>query len=62
MGERGDILRAIHGAMKGERHELAIDDSPAAAITGRIAGKGLADDLHGSGYLVVDGIDGRAKS
>ncbi|MDP9968851.1 type IV secretory pathway VirD2 relaxase [Variovorax paradoxus] len=60
MGERGDIVRAMHRAMKGETRELTIEASPAMSITGRIAGKGLADELHERGYLVVDGVDGRA--
>jgi type IV secretory pathway VirD2 relaxase len=60
MGERGDILRTMHRAMKGEQRELAIEASPAMSIIGRIAGKGLADELHDRGYLVVDGTDGRA--
>lgn len=59
MGERGDILRTMHRAMKGERRELAMD-APALPVIGRIAGKGLADELNDRGYLVVDGIDGRA--
>lgn len=59
MGERGDILRTMHRAMKGERRELAID-APAAPVIGRIAAKGLADELHDRGYVVVDGLDGRA--
>lgn len=59
MGERGDILRTMHRAMKGERRELAMD-APVATVIGRIAAKGLADELHDRGYVVVDGIDGRA--
>ena len=27
---------------------------------GRVAGKGLADELHDRGYLVIDGVDGKA--
>jgi type IV secretory pathway VirD2 relaxase len=60
MGERSDILRTMHRAMKNEQRELAIEASPAMTIIGRIAGKGLADELHERGYLMVDGIDGRA--
>ncbi len=30
------------------------------SIIGRVAGKGLADELYDRGYLVVDGIDGKA--
>lgn len=60
LGERGDILRTMHRAMKGEQREFAMEASPATPIIGRIAAKGLTDELHDSGYLVVDGIDGRA--
>ncbi|MGJ7524862.1 DUF3363 domain-containing protein [Variovorax sp. GB1P17] len=60
LGERGDILRTMHRAMKGEQRELAMEASPATPIIGRIAAKGLTDELHDSGYLVVDAIDGRA--
>ncbi len=60
MGERGDILRAMHKAMKGLQRELVLEAEPATPIIGRIAAKGLADELHDRGYLVVDGVDGRA--
>lgn len=62
MGERGDIVRSMQRAIRGQSRELAIPDglSDAAAVVGRIAGKGLVDELHQRGYLVVDGIDGRA--
>jgi type IV secretory pathway VirD2 relaxase len=59
IGERRDIVRAMQRAMRGERRELAIETVPAMPIVGRIAGKGLADEFHERGYLVVDGIDGR---
>lgn len=60
LGERGDILKAVHRAIKGERRELIADASLSIPVVGRIAAKGLSDELHDSGYLVVDGIDGRA--
>lgn len=62
MGERGDIVRAMQRALGGQSRELAIPDAiaDAGAVVGRIAGKGLVDELHERGYLVVDGIDGRA--
>jgi type IV secretory pathway VirD2 relaxase len=61
MGERGDILRAMHRAMKGEQRELVMEAQTAAPVIGRIVAKGLADELHDRGYLVVDGTDGRAQ-
>lgn len=60
MGERGDILRTMHRAMKGEQRELVTDPPAGARVIGRIAAKGLDDELHDRPYLVVDGIDGRA--
>lgn len=60
MGERGDILRTMHRAMKGEQRELVPDPPANSPIIGRIAAKGLDDELHDRSYLVVDGIDGRA--
>lgn len=61
LGERGDILRAMQRALQGQQRECVADASPRdAPIVGRIAAKGLADELNDCGYLVVDGIDGRA--
>jgi type IV secretory pathway VirD2 relaxase len=60
MGERGDILRTMHKALKGQQRELVLETEPSTAVIGRITAKGLADELNDRGYLVVDGIDGRA--
>lgn len=60
MGEREDTLAIIRRAMKGLPREYVTDERPAVPVIGRIAGKGLADELRDQGYLVVDGIDGRA--
>ncbi|MBV6848763.1 relaxase/mobilization nuclease and DUF3363 domain-containing protein [Xanthomonas euvesicatoria] len=62
LGERGDIIRTMQRAMSGESRELAVfepgDDG--RTVTGRVAAKGLADELHDRGYLVIDGTDGKA--
>lgn len=60
MGERGDILRTMHKALQGQQRDYVMDTGLAASVIGRIAAKGLADELNDRGYLVVDGIDGRA--
>jgi type IV secretory pathway VirD2 relaxase len=62
LGERGDIVRTMQRALGDTRRELTISQNPAEAtpVIGRIAGKGLADELRERGYLVVDGLDGRA--
>ncbi|MFG9472250.1 relaxase/mobilization nuclease domain-containing protein [Pseudomonas aeruginosa] len=62
LGERGDIIRTMQRAMSGQPRELAVfgpgDDG--RSIIGRVAAKGLADELHDRGYLVIDGTDGKA--
>lgn len=60
MGQREDALETVRRALKGQRRECVVNERPTSPIIGRIAGKGLADELHDRGYLVVDGIDGRA--
>ena len=61
LAERDDIVRRMQRALGNERRELAIESSHASkGVVGRIAGKGLVDELDDRGYLVVDGLDGRA--
>lgn len=60
MGERSDILRTMHKAMQGQQRECVLETEPTRPVIGRIAAKGLANELNDQGYLVVDGIDGRA--
>ena len=62
MGERGDIIRTMQRAMSGKQRELAVFQlgGDGRNIVGRVAAKGLADELYDKGYLIVDGIDGKA--
>ena len=60
MGEREDALDTMRRALKGQQRECLLDGASITPVIGRIAAKGLADELHDRGYLVVDGIDGRA--
>ncbi len=60
MGERGDILRTMHKALRGQQRECVLETEPTRPVIGRVAAKGLADELNDRGYLVIDGIDGRA--
>ena len=65
MGERGDIIRSIHRALKADgltRDPMTFevhDAAPQVSITGRIVDKFLTDEMGESLTLVVDGIDGR---
>jgi type IV secretory pathway VirD2 relaxase len=61
LGERGDILKAMHRTMGRVVSDPMIHhEAPERPIVGRVAGKGLHDELVGSGYVVIDGADGRA--
>ncbi|MDI1237284.1 MAG: DUF3363 domain-containing protein [Polaromonas sp.] len=60
MGQREDALETVRRALKGQRRECVLNERQTTPVSGRIMGKGLADELHDRGYLVVDGIDGRA--
>jgi type IV secretory pathway VirD2 relaxase len=62
LGERGDIVRTLQRAMGGTQRELAVfePDGSHPGVVGRVVAKGLADELHDRGYLVVDGLDGKA--
>ncbi|HBN9838355.1 TPA: relaxase/mobilization nuclease and DUF3363 domain-containing protein [Pseudomonas aeruginosa] len=62
MGERGDIIRTMQRAMRGKQRDLTVfqPGENGRSIMGRVAGKGLADELYDKGYLVVDGTDGKA--
>jgi hypothetical protein len=62
LGERGDILRTLQRALRGQPRELALfdGDSKVAQILGRIVATGYQDELEERAYIIVDGIDGRA--
>jgi hypothetical protein len=65
LGERGDIIKRLHKtiakdsasrapsswALEGERH--------GEPVIGRLIARGLDDELAGTAFAVVDGIDGR---
>src|SRR5260370_36328270 len=68
LGVRGDIIRTMQRALsaQGQDHspgDFAIFDATIASeqtIIGRVIEKGLHDELRGSAYLVLDGVDGHA--
>lgn len=62
LGERGDIIRTMQRAMSGQPRELAVFEpgEDGRTIAGRVAAKGLTDELQDRGYLVIDGVDGKA--
>lgn len=60
LGEREDALDTMRRALKGQQRECVLEGTSTTSVIGRIVAKGLADELHDRGYLVVDGTDGRA--
>lgn len=62
LGERGDVVRTMQRAMSGAQRDLVIFEARqgSARLVGRVAAKGLADELYDRGYLVIDGVDGKA--
>lgn len=65
MGERGDIIRTMHRALKADgitRDPMTFevhDAPPQVPVMGRVVDKFLTDEMGDSLTLVVDGIDGR---
>jgi type IV secretory pathway VirD2 relaxase len=64
LGARGDIIARIHRALAADGRERDLSsfvlDSRGDGLLGRLAGRGLDDELRGSAYAVVEGLDGRA--
>ncbi len=65
MGDRGDIIRTMHRALaRGGREPdsgaFAIHHDDQPSVLGRLADRGLQDELKGTAYAVVEGVDGRA--
>jgi type IV secretory pathway VirD2 relaxase len=65
LGDRGDIISTMHRAMREAGHPvreggLAIHRNGAPdPVAGRLVARGLRDELAGTAYAIVDGIDGR---
>jgi len=65
LADRGDIIKMMHRAM--QRSGVAFDTSalalhretPGDPIVGRFVARGLDDELDGSAFAIVDGVDGR---
>lgn len=65
LGDRGDIIKSIHRAMREGGH--AVHESRLAihppgtpeTVAGRLVARGLQDELTGTAYAIVDGVDGR---
>ena len=65
LGERGDIIKRMHRALtergieRGTASYVLAAESLDTPIIGRLVERGLDDELKGTAYAVVDGVDGR---
>lgn len=65
LGERGDIIKRLHRSMgRGGREvdpsAFVLEGETGEPVLGRLAARGLDDELKGSAYAVIEGVDGRA--
>jgi len=65
LGERGDIIKRMHRALtergieRGSASYVLAGESLDVPVIGRLVERGLDDELRGTAYAVVDGVDGR---
>ncbi len=65
LGERGDIIKRMHRALtdrgieRGAANYVLAGESLDVPVVGRLLERGLDDELKGTAYAVVDGVDGR---
>ncbi len=65
LGIRGDIIKTMHQAMSAGGHEPDVSsfalhgEEPSDPVLGRLIKRGLDDELKGSAYAIVAGVDGR---
>ena len=65
LGIRGDIIKTMHQAMSAGGHEPDVGtfalhgEEPSDPVLGKLVKRGLDDELKGSAYAIVAGIDGR---
>lgn len=65
LGERGDIIKRMHKALtergidRGSTNYVLAAESLDLPVVGRLVERGLDDELNGTAYAVVDGVDGR---
>lgn len=64
LGRRQDVIARMHRALADQGLErdparFVVDGGPPDGLVGRLAGRGLDDELRGSGYAILEGLDGR---
>jgi type IV secretory pathway VirD2 relaxase len=64
LGERGDIIKRLHRELTNRGWdrgaERYVPDGDRGPVVGRLVARGLDDELKGTAFAIVDGVDGRA--
>lgn len=65
LGERGDIIARLHratarGGREADASGFVLEGERAGPVLGRLVARGLDDELKGTAYVVIEGVDGRA--
>ncbi len=66
LGEHNDIIKRIHrglaarGWERGPSSFVLAGEAETTPVAGRLVARGLDDELNGTAYAVIDGVDGRA--
>lgn len=66
IGRRNDIIARMHEGLRAAgldrgSEQILVQDDASAAVIGRVVSQGLDDELKGTGFLVIDGLDGRVR-
>jgi type IV secretory pathway VirD2 relaxase len=65
LGERGDVIKRMHRALtergieRGSANYVLAGESLDVPVIGRLLERGHDDELRGTAYAVIDGVDGR---
>lgn len=62
LGERDDIIKRLHRSLGNDRSaSLVLDgERQPTGVVGRLVARGLDDELRGTAFTIVEGIDGQA--
>jgi type IV secretory pathway VirD2 relaxase len=62
LGDRGDIIKRLHKTMgaRSPSDWVIAGERAERPIIGKLVARGLDDELKGTAYAIVDGVDGRA--
>jgi type IV secretory pathway VirD2 relaxase len=61
---RGDVIKTMHRAMQGIHKDVDVggfaihSEAPAQPVVGRLVSRGLFDELKGTAFAIIDGVDG----